>query len=128
MRYNHCIVHTKSHSIIRQPPNLTLFSSPTECQMREVSLIDNACSLCFCSSFQQCLLLFLLLQVMISEVCKGLSKSSTREPSLRSLVKMLSDTDSLAEEFTKSVCDRTCIECVHAYMHPCRIVQVKCVL
>jgi hypothetical protein len=40
-------------------------------------------------------------KVMISEVCKGLSKSSTREPSLRSLVKMLSDTDSLAEEFTK---------------------------
>ena len=35
MRYSHHIKHGKRHSVIRQPPNLTLFSGPIECRIRE---------------------------------------------------------------------------------------------
>ena len=35
MRYTHYIKDVNSHSVIRQPPNPTLFSSPIECRIRE---------------------------------------------------------------------------------------------
>ena len=38
MRYSHHTKYANGHSVIRQPPNPTLLSSPIECWIRVVSL------------------------------------------------------------------------------------------